>query len=228
MRTKLVLAALVVGALAAGCGTATLNLTSAATPPATTIAAAAPDSSGAVPAGNASASASEAASFFPHGEGPIPGTSADLIAKAWAAYWHATPTPFTELGWHATRLTVDFPSAYGKLYMMVDRQSAEATAARQIYCELSDASLGMEGYIAMTRKAVEQFVSGCAGPALKDGETKQVIDYVASHDKSDNPTQCVSGRGKCQWEHRVDLERFQLVVQTSPGHVCLYLLGRKA
>jgi hypothetical protein len=168
---------------------------------------------------------------LPRAEGAIPGTTADSIAHAWATYWHATPASSTQQGVQTTRLTVDFPSAHGKLYMVISRPSPGATAAGSIYCEISDASLGLKGYIAMTRAAAEQLVSGCAGPALKGDEAKQVTDYVASHDKPDRSIPCaVPGTGgTCRSsDHRTELARFQLVTQTGPGRVRLYLLGRKA
>jgi hypothetical protein len=114
---------------------------------------------------------------------------------------------------------------------VVGRPSAETTAVNLIYCEVNDTSLGMTGYIAMTRKAAEQVVAGCAAPALKGDEPKQVTDFLAAHNQPDTTNSCApAANGACPRtsDHQVDLERFQLVVRTGPQHVSMWLVGRKA
>lgn len=225
---KFLLAALLVGTLTAGCDTSsTPNSTAATTPPVIVVTPSAPGTSG-----GASASAPAAQqSAFPVATTPIPGTAVSSIVQAWAAQWHATPKQYVVQGVHSSRLTVDFPSAHGRLFMSVGQLSPEATAASNIYCSIDDASLGQTRFLTLTRTAVQQFVADCAGSVLKGGETKQVIDYVASHDKPDAAYPCkIPGTGgTCRFsDNRVDLDRFRLVVQTVPGQVRMYLLGRKA
>ncbi|WP_433616596.1 hypothetical protein ACQP2P_15210 [Dactylosporangium sp. CA-139114] len=224
VRTGLMLAALTVGTLAAGCSPAAKP---APTP--TTNAPAARSSTGAAPPGDAGPSTNPG-DGLPHGEGPIPGIAADAVAKAWSERWHATPTPYEQLGAHMTRLTVDFPVVHGKLYMVVGRPSAETTAVNMIYCEVSDTSLGMNGYITMTRKAAEQVVAGCAAPALRGDEPRRVTDFLAGHAQPDTTPSCSPAfNGACprMSDHQTDLGRFQLVVRTGPEHVSMWLVGHK-
>ncbi|WP_433083336.1 hypothetical protein ACQP1P_04395 [Dactylosporangium sp. CA-052675] len=221
VRTGLMLAALTVGTLAAGCSPAAKP---APTP--TTNAPAARGSAGTAPAG-ASAGPADG---LPHGEGPIPGIAADAVAKAWSERWHAKPTPYEQLNAHMTRLTVDFPVVHGQLYMIVERPSAESTAVNMIYCGVIDNSLGVNGYITMTRNAVEQVVAGCAGPALRGDEAKRVTDFLAGHAQPDTTPSCSPAfNGACprMSDHQTDLGRFQLVVRTGPEHVGMWLVGHK-
>jgi hypothetical protein len=226
---KFLLAALLVGTLTAGCeASPTPDSADAPTAPGIIASPSAPGASRGASAGAASAPAAQQSSF-PVAKTPIPGTAVSSIVQAWAAQWHATPKQYVVQGFHTTRLTVDFPSAHGQLFMSVGQLSPEATAASNIYCAINDASLGQTRFLTLTRTAVQQFVSGCAGPVLKGGETKQVTDYVSSHDKPDTATPCAvpSGATTCRYsDNRVDLDRFQLVVQAVPGQVRMYLLGR--
>jgi hypothetical protein len=229
---RLLLAVLLVGTLAAGCDKPAAPDPAAATSPRViTITPSAPGASvpaGSPPAGVTTLEGQETG--LPHAEGSIPGTTADSIARAWAKYWHATPAQSSVLGSPTTNLTVDFGGAHGKLFLTVGRQSADATAASVIYCQVNDESHGPQGFVTMTRKAVEELVAGCPGPALTTGEAKQVTDFVASHDKPDKSVPCtvVGAGGTCRSsDHRINLKRFQLVVLTSPARLRLYVLGRK-
>jgi hypothetical protein len=220
-RKGLLLAALTVTALAAGCSPA------AKPHPAPT--ADAPVTRSTAPTGDASPSI-DPGGGLPYGQGPIPGVVTAAVVNAWSERWHATPTPYEQLGAHMTRLTVDFPVAHGQLYMVVGRPSAESTAANMIYCEVSDKSLGLNGYITMTRKIAEQIVAGCAGPALRGDEPKRVTDFLAGHAQPVTTPSCApTSNGICprMSDHRIDLERFQLVVRTMPEYVGMWLVGRK-
>jgi hypothetical protein len=223
---KLLFAALLVGTLTAGCDTSSAPSSTAPTgAPATIATPAAPEE----PAGASASVPAAQQSTFPHADAPIRGTSVSSIVRAWTTYWHATPKQYVVQGVRTTRLTVDFPAAHGRLYMLVGQLSPQATAASNVYCEVTDASLGRTRFITLTRTAVDQLVSGCAGPALKSGEIKQVTDYVSSHAKPDTTTRCTgpSGSTTCRYsDNRVELDRFQLVVRALPGNIGISLLGR--
>ncbi|UWZ48529.1 hypothetical protein [Dactylosporangium matsuzakiense] len=220
----LLLAALTATALTAGCSPAAKP-----GPAPTTGAPATRSAAGTAPAGSAGPSTG-AGDGLPHGEGPIPDVVADAVATAWSERWHATPIPDRRPGIHMTRLTVDFPAAHGQLYMIVERPSAESTAVSMIYCGVIDNSLGVNGYITMTRKIAEQVVAGCAGPALRGDEPKRVTDFLAGHAQPDTTPSCTpTSDGTCPGtsDHQTDLGRFQLVVRTGPKNVSMWLVGRK-
>ena len=229
----LLLTALLVGTLVAGCDKPTApNPPAGSSPRAIAITPSAPRSSGPTDSSPAGVTALEGQETgLPHAEGAIPGTTADSIARAWAKHWHVTPTQSSELGTYTTNLTVDFDGGHGKLFLTVGRQSADTTAASLIYCQVNDESHGPRGFVTMTRKIVAELVAGCPGPALTAGETKQVTDFVASHDTPDRSIPCntLGAGGTCRSsDHRINLKRFQLVVLTSPTRLRLYVLGRKS
>jgi hypothetical protein len=226
----LLLTMLLVGTLVAGCDKPSApDPAAGATPRVITITPSPPGAS--TPAGSPPADIATLAgqaSGLPHSEGSIPGTVADSVVQAWAKQWSATPSPYTRLGSHSTQLTVDFAGGHSNLFMTVSRQSADSSAASGFFCEVTDNSHGPWGSVAMTRKTVEQLVAGCPGPALRAGETKQVVDFAVKYAKPDTSCNAPGTSGNCRSsDHRINLERFQLVVANAPTKFRLYVLGRK-
>jgi len=226
------LTAVLVGLLTAGCSTSTTP-DPTTTRPLTVITVTPSESEVSPPASAPPPGSSLAgnAAGLPIGQGPIPGATVDAVAGAWAKYWHASPVDTTVLGTRSTRLNVDFPAAHGKLFMAVARQGSSA-AVTHLYCEITDKSRGPQQHVAMTRKNEQRLIAGCPGPVLNADERKQVADFVAKHDKPDALISCgvpgKTAKGQCWFsDHRIDLARFQLVVQTSPTQFRLNVLGRK-
>jgi hypothetical protein len=229
---RLLLPVLLAVTLAAGCDKPAASGSAASTaPPVTTVTPSAPGTSGpgGPPPSGGSDTPTSQASGFPHAEGPIAGTVVETIAGAWAKQFHKTPVSAVVLGSHRHDLTIDFPDAHAKLAMNVGNRGADTGAAEVIYCQVTNASLAPKGFLTLTRTAVEHLVADCPGPALKGGEAKQIADFVAAHDKPDSSSPCnLPGLdGQCRSsDHRVDLQRFQVVVQTAPTLLKLYVVGR--